>query len=219
MSKFQKYLEMAVPRKQDLAKRYYHGTNKVEDANDIIKNGIKPPDLTLVKKNKLTPREGKIYITPDIGYAQIYAIGGDFAGSKLAKVPGKYGFLFVVNGKDLKDIEPDEDGVGETLNKLLNQSELNIKEDRLVGLARRVLTPLQFKKLQRYDDYADLAAAGKKIIPSLDIDQKFYFIDKGAHIAHTGTIKPSEAWKIDLNKIPLLVPDGSNFFYHAEKIK
>jgi len=57
------------------------------------------------------------------------------------------------------------------------------------------------------------------MIPALTDAQKFYFIDKGAHIAHTGIIKPSEAWKIDFNKIKNLKRNGSTFFKVAERIK
>lgn len=218
--------EMAEPRPIDRSKKYYHGTCKIKDAKDIMTNGIKAPDLSLQKKNKLTPRQGKVYITPDIHYAQIYAIGGDMAGSE-SWIPSEakehpFGYLFVIDGKDLVDIEPDEDGVGEIMHDILNRQAKTFPvsdfEKNLIHMAQNILTPLQFKKLKDYGDYGDLATAGRKIIPRLNDKQKLWFIDKGAHVAHEGTIKPKEVWKIDLHKIKDLKRDGSNFFQVAEKI-
>ena len=48
----------------------------------------------------------------------------------------------------------------------------------------------------------------------------FYFIDKGAHIAHGGKLIPTHAWKIDkIKDTPKLKKDGSNFFQIATQIK
>lgn len=220
--------EMAVPRESDLAKTYYHGTYKVKDASDILKNGIKAPDLT-GRNEKLTPRKGKVYITSHLRTAQIYAIGGDVAGSDSPyAIPNDihyapFGFLFVIDGKDLKDIEPDEDNVGE----LIWQIQLDYKkgiqpsvEQRtLLDLARIALTPRQLQRVFQ-GEYGDWAVAGKKIIPKLSDEMKLWLIDQpNVHIAHHGTIFPKEAWQIDLHKIPQLKPDASNFFQIAEKIK
>jgi hypothetical protein len=217
-------IEMAAPREEDIAKRYYHGTTKIQDASDIINNGIKPPDLT-ARKGKFRPREGKIYITPDIRYAQIYAIGGDIAGSDYIPSEAKehgFGYLFVIDGKDLKDIEPDEDGVGKYVCELLNkkENELTIHESHFLYYhVTNFLTPKQ-KQQVKWGEVAEWAHVGKKIIPRLNSDDIFRLIDLPyMHIAHHGAIKPIEAWRIDLHKMKDLKRDGSNFFKVAERIK
>lgn len=224
---FNYYLEMARPREEDISKKYYHGTSNTKFGESILKNGIKPPDLTL-RKGKLKPREGKIYITSDLAYAQIYAIGGDIAGSKHEpseyelKNQGQYGYLFVINGKDLMDIEPDEDGVGKYVYELLNKKEedLSIHERNFLhNYVNYLLTPKQKQKV-KFGEYEEWAHVGKKIIPKLDLDDTFMLIDLPyVHIAHGGMIKPIEAWRINKFNIKELKPDGSNFFKVAEKVK
>ena len=48
--------------------------------------------------------------------------------------------------------------------------------------------------------------------------QKQKLIDAGAHIANTGVLIPSKAYRIDRNKTQQLKRDGSNFFDLAEEI-
>ena len=111
-------VEMATPRQSDLERVYYHGTPKSENAKSIMAHGINPPDLT-GRSNYLTPVKGKVYITPKIDYATIDAIGGNVAGNKapdwMLDSYGRYGYLFVIDGHQLSDIQPDEDSVGEMI--------------------------------------------------------------------------------------------------------
>lgn len=231
ISLLNKYLEMAVPRTIDLNKKYYHGTSIEAFGESILKEGIKVPDLTL-RKGKLKPVDGKVYITPYLFYAQIYAIGGDIAGNNYSpsayeqEHAGRYGWVFVIDGNQLKDIQPDEDSVGDMLYYLLNPQYIEKQThysldgaDWLVELAKTYLTALQFQKVKRYDDYGDLAMAGKKLISRMTDNEKLELIDRGAHIAHTGNLIPSEAWKIDKFNVIDLKKDGSNFFEVADRIK
>ena len=228
MKTFEQYLEMATPRSKDVDKKYYHGTNKVKDINDIIKNGIRPPDLTLRAKNKLTPRQGKVYITPDFVTAQIYAIGADMAGhdwvDKNAIEEGRqFGYICIIDGKDLVDIEPDEDSIGHYIYRLLNKkpTELSLKEQHFLhNNVEYKLTPRQ-KKLVKEGEYEEFAHVGKKIIQSMNIDDKFAVIDfpEESHIAHSGPTHPKEIWKFDLTETKNLKRDGSNFFKIAKRIK
>jgi hypothetical protein len=232
------HTSMAMPREVDLAKTYYHGTSKEENAKNILQNGIQPPNLELKKKNKLTPEKGKVYITPALDYALIYALGYNMAGEDLSGVSDVkqkkefYGYIFVIDGKQLKDIQPDEDGVGEILYDYvamkngkqtvagsgLSKEQLP-KLEWLDNLAKQVLTPLQYQKAIRYDDYADLAVAGKKLNRYMSDSQKLALIDAGAHIAHGGKIDFKECWRIDKRRSQELNRDGSNFFQIAEKIR
>ncbi len=104
----------------------YHGTKTTAAAKSIIKNGLQPPKYE--SKELLTPVDGMVYLTPDLGYALIYAFGGAFVGSESMKVPyrgkgkekidrilrggDRYGYIFQFNGADLTAVQPDEDEVG-----------------------------------------------------------------------------------------------------------
>lgn len=217
-------LEMAAPRPIDLRAVYYHGTPRKANAESIMANGIKAPDLA-TRDGYLRPVEGKVYITRDLAYAQVYALGGDFAGNVVSPVfkgLGQYGYVFVIDGKELKDIQPDEDSVGEMI--------YNEEIEWLDELAQDIL------KYEEYDDFGqDLgygnlydaimggeydawAAGGKVLVAEMSDDQKLYLIDYDAHVAHTGNLIPKETWRIDRSKTPGLKKDGSNFFELAERI-
>lgn len=221
----QTLFEMAAPRPIDLGAVYYHGTPRKANAESIMINGIKSPDLA-DRHGYLRPVEGKVYITRDLAYAQVYALGGDFAGhdvNPVFKGLGQYGYIFVIDGKQLKDIQPDEDSVGELV------YEENI--EWLDELAQDIL------KYEKYDDFGqDLgyrnlydaiiggeydawAAGGKVLLDHMTDWQKLDLLDFGAHVAHTGKIIPKETWRIDRKKTPDLAKDGSNFFDLAERIQ
>ena len=123
----------------------------------------------------------------------------------------------------LKDIQPDEDSIGELV--------YNEEIEWLDELAQDIL------KYEEYDDfgqdlgYSNLydaimggeydawAAGGKVLLDEMSDDQKLYLLDYDAHVAHTGNLIPKEAWRIDRDKTPDLKKDGSNFFEIAEKIQ
>jgi hypothetical protein len=217
---------MAAPRQSDLAQVYYHGTPKEENAKSIMANGINAPDLS-TRSGYLKPVEGKVYITPKISYASTYAIGGSMAGHKVSdwmlKDYGQYGYVFVIDGQQLKDIQPDEDSVGE----MISNGEAYWLDD----LARDAL------EYEDYDDegqglgynglydavmggeYDAWASAGKIVLDSMTDGQKLELIDLGAHVAHTGNLTPKEVWRFDRNRTIELAKDGSNFFDLAERIQ
>ena len=218
--------EMAAPRQSDLEQVYYHGTPKEENAKSIMATGINVPDLS-TRSGYLKPVEGKVYITPKISYASIYAIGGSMAGHKVSdwmlKDYGQYGYVFVIDGQQLKDIQPDEDSIGEMIS--------NGEADWLDDLARDAL------EYEDYDDegqdlgynglydavmggeYDAWASAGKIVLDSMTDEQKLELIDLGAHVAHTGNLMPKETWRFDRNLTVELAKDGSNFFDLAERIQ
>jgi hypothetical protein len=130
----------------------------------------------------------------------------------------RIGYLFIISGKDLVDIQPDEDSIGEMIFKLATGKQFENKLQWLYGLARRKLTDKQWAKLIG-GEYVMFAHAGKKLLPLMTDEQKLQLISLGAHVAHTGKLIPSAAYKIDGYKIELLKRDGSNFFDVAEKVR
>jgi len=216
------YFEMAPPRPEDLSRVYYHGTPKPEAALSIFQSGIQPPDLTL-RKGKLRPVEGKVYMTPDIGYAQIYSLGANMADSDMSSMISRgeprHGYLFVIDGNEIKDIQPDEDSVGEFIYYSLRDDNYIRKNNLwwLMDIASRRLTPLQIRKIKD-GEYEEFAHAGKKLMKFITDQQKMSLIDLGAHIAHGGAIIPKELWRIDKMMSKELKKDGSNFFDIAVKV-
>ena len=213
--------EMAAPTLSQLSKTYYHGTSKQAAGESILRNGIEPGDIAWVRKDikgpSLLPVKGKVYITPDLSYAQMYTIGGDMAGTGWKPKTEQYGYMFQIDGADLSDIDPDEDSVGEMIwNQLCSPKNIKILQT-LVRKAETLLTVKQFAKLKD-GEYVMFAHAGKKIIPTMTDAEKLEIIDLGAHVAHTGKLFPSAAWKINLNRISELKRDASTFFEIAEKV-
>jgi hypothetical protein len=217
--------EMAAPSASISAKTYYHGTSSEKAGLGILANGIQPGDVIIqraaTKGPNLIPVPGKVYITPHLGTAQAYAIGGDLAGSNYKAKDLDFGYLFEIDGAELLDIQPDEDSVGELIYKTIHQP----KDAQVLPFlrtwaaqAQSSLTPRQFEKFKD-GEYVMYAHLGKKLLKNMSDGEKLRFIELGAHVAHTGALKYKSAWKIDLSKISQLKGDGSNFFDIAEKIK
>ena len=214
--------EMAMPSDIHRSMTYYHGTTDAKAAKSIMKNGIQPRSVTLAKRDSrtrvnLNPVEGKVYITPNLGYAQMYALGGDVAGSNYQPKDRKYGFMAVIDGKEIKDIQPDEDSVGEIIYNAMRENSLDPFLIRMANTVRASLTPNQLRQF-RDGEYDMWAHTGKKLLKKMSDSDKLRFIDFGAHIAHEGALIPSAMWRIDLKYIPNLKKDGSNFFEFAKQI-
>lgn len=214
MKRFSSFItEMAAPQEKHRGMMFYHGTSDEETAHKIIKDGhIKSPEGPQ-GKSAMAPVAGKTYITPHLHYAQIYALGGDVAGHDSHNIKGEHGYVFGVSGKHLKDIQPDEDSVGEQLHDHYHAK----KETNLTRLASRHLTPNTIRKVKD-GEYSVWARAGKKLVKNMSDHDKHQAIDDGAHIAHEGNLPITKAWRIHKSKVKLLKRDGSNFHEHAEEI-
>lgn len=205
-------IQASIPRPIDLAKVYYHGTSKEAGVLRIMAEGLLP-DMRPDAKGFLKPVTGRVYLTPRLGYALIYALGGDMAGHVLLpsmfERDGLYGYVMVIPGSELRDLQPDEDSVGELL------YDKNIPW--LVSLARQILTPNQLSKALS-GEYSWQANAGKKLLKWMTDEQKLALIDAGAHVAHGGKVQPSQCWRIDKRQSKDYARDGSNLFQLAERI-
>lgn len=214
-------LEMAAPLDHHREMTFYHGTNE-ESAKKILETGhIKGRDTQ--GKGQLAPVKGKAYMTKDIGYAQIYAIGGDMAGSNWwsSHAKGDHGYVFEVKGHHLKDIQPDEDQVGEMTVRPswgdITKHDNNGVHPHLKDMAKRLATSTQYRKAAD-GEYAPQSAIGKKMLKHMSDSDKLHMIDKGCHVAADGPVTVSRAWRIHKSKVQHLKRDGSNFFDHAEEI-
>jgi len=206
-------------------KTYYHGTPTEQQAKKIWVEGIKP-DLVEDEGQISVPVKGRVYCTSNLGYAVIYALGGDIAGTPFNKdfEPdyGKYGYLFVIKGDQFKDIHPDEDQVGEAihdkkfpwLTKLAEKHLSDEEESDPDGCMTGSLLKDVYQGC-----YTCWIKSGKLLLPYLTDNQKLQIIRKYGNVAHEGVLHPSEMWKIDRSKTKLLKKDGSNFFKIATLVK
>lgn len=225
MNDLRKYIRKVLTEVIDMQQKvYYHGTPSKEAAESILRSGIKPPDLSS-RQGALMPVQGKVYITPDISYAQMYALGGDLAGnnaSRMIENYGQFGYVFLIDGDKLGEIQPDEDSVGEMIH--------DEQVSWLSAMARYYLDEEPYDDegqdlgyYSLYDavmggEYDAWATAGKFLLDEMSDTEKQKLIDAGAHIANTGALIPSKAYRIDRNKTEQLKRDGSNFFDFAEEI-
>jgi hypothetical protein len=159
-----------------------------------------------------------VYLTKDIGYAQIYGMAGNIAGTSHSKhlendkkEYGDHFYVFGIHGKNLKNVQPDEDSVGELIHDKSAPRWLH-------PLASKHLAGSTLDKIKQ-GEYIYYAKAGKVLNKRMSDAQKAELIQNhNTHIAHAGKIDPDEIYRIHRDKIPLLKRDGSNFFEHAEKI-
>jgi hypothetical protein len=217
---------------------FYHGVASTMAAEAIMVEGLKGQETQ--GKGKLAPVAGKVYLTSDISYALHYALGGNYqhamqeaAGdfkSDLRTDP--YGYLFVIKGSDLKDVQPDEDSIGEWMSghsihngyrysDLLNAKcafPTGTKEYSVWNFIKSNMTEKQFVDSMQ-GLYAAWASGGKRALKSMPDWMKVYLINQGTHIAHHGSIMPSECWRILKADLSKLKKDGSNFFQIAKRIK
>lgn len=202
------------------AKTYFHGTPTLEKANSIWKSGIKP-DLSK-SKNFDRPVAGRVYITENISYAIMYALGGDFAGQEcpsLIKHNGRFAFIFKIDGKQLDKIFPDEDQVGEAVHVhyddvrkfpwMSDYEELLREEDPVEPDCYAFHNLLEEVQDGSYDAWIK---AGHVLLPELTDTQKYEIMEHFGNVAHEGMLQPYEMWMFDREKCKDLKSDGSNFF-------
>jgi len=232
--KVKRLIEMAKPTEAHMSSVWYHGVPFEDRAKWTMEHGITPRNMaSKSRKAMLAPVEGMVYITRSLRYAAIYAVGGDMFGGVLPKAWLKndpYGYLFVVNGSQLRDVQPDEDGVGELLSIMIRDEERGggSRNDQyqnnlddvawLYEFAEERLTRGEWKKVGD-GEYTYWAVAGKKLIPNMTDEQKVSLINAGCHVAHGGILVPDQVWRINKRKNVYLKTDASNFFDVAERIK
>lgn len=233
---FNPLMEMAKPLSKHLATVFYHGTSTSKAAKSIIKSGkIMVPDLS-DRSGSLRPIDGFVYMTPDKSYAQIYALGGALAGSDYFTIgrgakDDPYGFIFIINNNDLKDIQPDEDSLGELIVTVYAKK----PSHWLIKLAEEHLSDVTLSDLGYHEDryqrgksifdlvieeeYEAFAVAGKVLMKYLSDKQKLDIIDLGVHIANKGSVSFSEVWRLHKAKATELKADASNLEKLVDKDK
>ena len=213
---------------QERGLTYYHGTPNWKAAQKIMREGIRPGSEISSKKSDddwddddddlLRPVADRVYITPNLHIALVYALGGDVAGSKERILPGdfdtpadRYGCVFEISGSSVNDIQPDEDIIGMLIHDKKYPWLNRLAEEECDG---------RDLKMVSYGEYKYWAKVGKELIPFLTVEQQHILMkDPKMNMAHKGAIKPVSAWKVDKCDTPKYKPDGSNFFEVAKKVR
>jgi hypothetical protein len=235
-------IDEAAPDDNVRAKTYYHGTSSTRAANVVATEGLKGRETQ--GKGMLAPVAGRVYITSDIAYAIMYALGGNFTHA-MQEAAGDfkddmrtdpYGYVFVIKGADLVDVQPDEDSIGEFYSHNSEPITQMGRYGHPVTVGYKCSLPQSdYAGRQLYDyigwsmtenqrkrvldgEYAYFAQGGKRVLKKMPDHLKIEAINRGMHVAHAGTIHPSECWRMLKTDLKLLKKDGSNFFSVAEKI-
>lgn len=200
----------------------YHGTSKFQYGIAILETGFLR-GREVQGRQRFAPIVGRVYITPDLGYALIYSVGANIIGQSadgwLGK-EGEIGFVFEVDPASIVDVQPDEDSVGEMVCdalRLEKGKQAYHKYDMseigwLSTFARGYISPNTLKKVED-GEFAEMVKVGKVLLNKRLTDrQKIQLINAGAHIASQGEAKWKRAWVWDKTRSPELKRDGSNFF-------
>lgn len=176
--------ELAMPSSEHTNSFWYHGTSK-EFIDKIIDDKMLKPSERVTKKSRgyMTPVFDKVYLTKDINEAIGYAY---FRSEKNAPT-----YLVMVDGKSLKDIQPDEDVIADLI-----QTEDTIKGFEWLGQMAKNFEPKLYSKFQHTGNYDLSVFLAKKIVKKLTDSRKIELINKGMKIAHSGGVEISEVWEL-----------------------
>jgi hypothetical protein len=148
-------------------KVYYHGTDNTTAGESILESGIIRPGNTEDKASRafLKPMFNRVYLTPKVSYAQIYAIGGDYAGaqsgpSNRTMETGQYGYVFEVKASDIHEPMPDEDFIGEMVYIITKFKNATARKDQ--------------KELDSLEKFYNEKMNVMKSLPSNVIDDIYY---------------------------------------------
>lgn len=236
--------EMAAAPASLSTRTYYHGTSKQTVGEKILADGaIKAPEIADLDsrygKSNQRPVDGRAYLSPSLRYAVIYAIGANMAGSKLPdsfiERGGQLGYLFVVDGKEIKDVEPDEDQLGALVSKLARLDDtryddiddhpeltagLRSNRDLVASLShqiKRSLTPNMYQRAGQ-GDASWQSKAGKRLLRQLPDYLRTKIAELGSSISIPSAVPWAEAWSFDKNRCQELKRDCTNFFDIAQKV-
>jgi len=226
---------MAKPSSSILEKTYFHGTSTFKAAKSIAQDGkIIPANLVdplgyKAARGIQKPIEGRSYLTTDIAYALVYALAGDVAGHEFDSkrknnIEDPYGFVFEISGRELTDVQPDEDGVGQVVADMLRKKngqsllykfapsdELKMSMWKLIN--KHLTSKEEQKLVVGFDN--DETRIGKKMLKYMSDEDKIEMIEAGVHVGHLGAVIPSKVYVVKKSRSADFKRDGTNFFQIA----
>jgi hypothetical protein len=204
-----------------ISRPYYHGTSREDYGLSIVHEGVIKPRAT-PGRGWASPVPGRVYLTTELEYAMPYVLGGVLQGHQMhipmVQRDGRYGFLFVVDGDSLGDVQPDEDWVGDQLYDALERPRRRDQMiDNLVYLAERTLAPGTLWNV-RNGDSIWLSRAGKALLKKMGPGLLNRLTAESPHLSVHGPVRFASAWRFDKMASAQLTKDGHNFFDLAQKI-
>lgn len=218
-------------RGQWVASEYWHGTSDERSGKAILASGTLVPQDKSKTAGMMKPVAGRVYLSPDPSYAQIYAIGGDVAGNDHRNFAtedfgdeGRYGYIFKVRGADLDPAKliPDEDQLGNVSdftgqyppNEFSHEFSKALfanpsLRQRLDGEAQRLMTDRQYRQAKQ-GFMAYQAAGGKRMLKGMSRATLEAVMASGSNVAHDGPVKIAEAYRIDKTRIGDLKHRGAD---------
>lgn len=199
-------LKQAAPATSLVGDTFWHGSKKLSGVAPILREGLKGRPTQ--EKSRMAPVKEGVYLTPNFRYAMIYALGGSVIGHKYIPSNIKeepYGFIYEIEPKNLSDVHPDEDSIGELIYSLYRESRPELSW--LKYLAESVATPTQLKKLKQ-GEYALFAAVGKKVLKQLSPKQEIQLLGlPEIHIFNSGQVPVSGCYILKRDFAHLLTGD------------
>lgn len=197
--------EMAKPTTKIKTTEYYHGVPSKEVALYVVDNGITPRNKSRHLKG-MAPVKGMVYLSPSKQYASNYARGINFE-----DMSERYGYIFVVDGKDLVDVFPDEDSLAKIMsNYILTLPKhkghnyltkpMSNEINKICGNLVDMLDHAEYQHLLT-KDYKYFPKIGKKLLKLLSNDDILAFIEDGSDIFNKGKIIPKSVMVIDKYKL------------------
>ena len=200
---FESLKEFAMPTSELRSKLWYHGTRE-ELAYKILEDKALKIDPT-PRKAYMAPQKNRIYLTNNLEDGIGYAFFRNGSHLSYPNAPNDgYAYLVVVNGNDLKDVNPDEDIIADLYYSSLPEFSW------IKPLCKRV-DPKLSHKYDTIGDYRFGTALGKKVVEWLTDEQKIQLINHGCKLAGSGDLPIYQLWKIPLNKQKELKENPSNY--------
>ncbi len=169
-------------------------------------------------------RADKVYLTNDKSYAYDHGVGVRLGNDTEEPDTSKhrYAYIFKVSGKDLNNVEADEDSIERTYwntsggNKTpafgFHQGMLDLSKTALSAKDQETAAGVSASFPHR-------VRVAKKLAARMPADMHHDLIlNHHAHIAHGGPVKITGAWRIDKERHDEFHWDGSNFFDIAEPL-
>jgi len=204
---------------------YYHGTSNEASAKSILNSGsLVPGDHSSKDPSNLTPIVDRTYITSDMGYALIYALGANMIGEpSTANVEG-YGHIFKIHKSNIKNRMPDEDVVGELARDIVSGDDdhgfIDTETQELTHLINYAFDNIidadeDEGYVSLYDRFIDqeyefFAAVGKYVLSKGSKRLIASFRRISQHHSGEGEMIIDKAWKFKKSDGAFMKKDGSD---------
>lgn len=172
---------------------WYHGTAGEDVARSIVQEGyLHPtPQAEFYTDPDIVPVPGRVYLTKDPVFALAFSILRRYGPHSRAVVADPV-YILEVEGKDLIDVEPDEDLVGALIFSAKHPQLLRMALEKLYPNWNPHHPPIVYQEKLRML-WRSSAALGKRLLACLDPEERRLFLNmpEVRNIAHVGPVPVS----------------------------